>query len=116
MVGGVRLKEGSEKMHVLKNHFKLVVGIAVILLTVMAFFIFMKHGDLENAELRSWISASESRKIATVKILSGGEEDVDVIVQCISKMAAMPDAGRMKIRDAASLCAVGIALNKNKEE
>lgn len=103
-------------MQTLKNHFKFVVGVAVILIIAMTSFILLKHGDLENGELRSWISASESRKFAAVKILTGSDFDTGVMVACISKMAMIPDAGKMKIQDAASLCAVGIVLNKNEDK
>ena len=101
-------------MQTFKIHFKFVIGMGVILIAAMTFFIYLRHGNLENSDLRAWPSASESRKIAAIKILSGTDQDIDVMVGCISKMAMMPESGKMKIKDAASLCAVGVALNKNE--
>jgi hypothetical protein len=35
------------------------------------------------------------------------------MVACISKMASMSDSGKVKVRDAASLCSIGIELRGN---
>ncbi len=102
-------------MKFMKSNLKLVVGILALALSVAIFFIAMKaQNNLEQGDLNRWLSASDTRRTAAVKILSGTSENSDLVVSCISKMASMPDTGKVKVRDAASLCVVGIALRNNE--
>ena len=97
----------------MKKHIKFVIGIAVLILVALTFFMSMRKNDLENGTLRNWISASEARRIAAVKILTGSEDDTELMTACLDKMSALPDSGKMKIKDAASLCLTGIKLKEN---
>ena len=102
-------------MNFIKSHIKLIIGILALGLAVFVFFMAMKsQNNLEESDLRAWLSASDTRRAAAVEILTGSSENSDLMVACISKMASLPDALKVKIRDAASLCAVGIALRENK--
>ncbi|MCL2339271.1 MAG: hypothetical protein FWC51_04970 [Proteobacteria bacterium] len=101
-------------MNFIKTHFKLLIGIAALGLVAVVFFVSMKPQDLETGDLHAWLSASESRRAAAVEILTGSTNNVDLTVACINKMASLPDAGKVKVKDAAALCAVGIALQDNK--
>ena len=101
-------------MKFIKRNFIFVVGLAVLVLTAFIFFSGMKaQSNLEDGELRAWKSASEARRVAAVKILTGSEENNDIMVACLDKMAILPDSGTVKIRDAASLCLTGIMLKDN---
>ncbi|MGI5845916.1 MAG: hypothetical protein ACOX7D_01900 [Alphaproteobacteria bacterium] len=103
-------------MKVVKANLKLIVGILALVLAAAIFFIAMKsQSNLEEGNLRAWLSASDSRRAAAIEILTGTTENLDLMVLCVSKMASMPDSGKLKVRDAASLCSVGIALRKNNE-
>lgn len=103
------------EMNFIKTHIKLFVGILAIAMAVFVFFVSMKsQTNLEEGELRNWLSASDSRRIAAAEILTGTAENSELMVACISKMATLPEASKVKIRDAASLCAVGIALRETK--
>jgi hypothetical protein len=101
-------------MKFIKSHLKLAIGILALGLAVALFFIAMRaQSNLEEGTLQKWLSASDSRRIAAVQILSGSDENTDLLVSCISRMASMPDAVNVKVRDAASLCAVGIGLRRD---
>lgn len=101
-------------MKIIKSNLKLIVGILALVLAAAIFFIAMKaQSNLEEGNLRAWLSASDSRRIAAVEILNGSKENSDLMVSCITKMASMSDSGKVKVRDAASLCSVGIALRSD---
>jgi len=102
-------------MNFIKTHIKFIIGILALGLVAFVFFVSMRtQNNLEEGELRNWLSASDSRRAAAVEILAGTSENTDLMVACISKMATLPEASKVKVRDAASLCAVGIALRDNK--
>lgn len=102
-------------MRLIKSNIKLLIGILALALAVSVFFIAMKsQSNLEEKTLNSWLSASDTRRMAAVEILTGTSENSELMISCISKMASMPDTGKVKVRDAASLCAAGIALRNNE--
>lgn len=100
-------------MHKLKTHFKLAVGIAVIILVAVTFFFLNKSSNLENGNLRHWAASSAERRVAAVKILTGSEEHTELMAACMNKMASLPDSAEMPVRDAASLCFTGIQLKEH---
>ena len=101
-------------MNFIKAHVKLTVGILALLLVAVIFAFGMKSANLENGELKDWASSSNDRRVAAVKILTGSDENSEIMVACLNRMAALPDASKMKVKDAASLCAVGVALKGNE--
>jgi hypothetical protein len=91
-----------------------IVGIAVLLLVGITFFATMKaEGSLEDGSLSKWRGAAESRRIAAVKILTGSEQNNEIMVACLDKMALLPESGTLKIKDAAALCLTGVLLKDN---
>lgn len=102
-------------MNFFKTHLKLIIGILALGLAAAVFFVSMKANDLEEGDLRSWLAAPAARKNAAAEILTEGKiEDVGLLVACVDNIAKQPESGKMKIRDAASLCAIGIVLRENK--
>ena len=98
----------------LKNNFKLIVGIAVLVLVVCIFFMMQyKSSSLENGNLQKWTAASIEQKVSTVQILTGGASNTDLIVQCVDKMSTFNDSGEFAVRDAIKLCNMGIQLREN---
>ena len=100
-------------MNTLKKHLKLIIGIAVLILFAVVFFFIAQAKDLENGNMRHWVSASAERRVAAVKILTGDEKYTELMVQCLDKVATLSDAADMPIKDAASLCFMGIQLKDN---
>ncbi|MCL2331546.1 MAG: hypothetical protein FWC61_03315 [Proteobacteria bacterium] len=97
-------------MNYIKKHLVFAIGLAVLILVALVFFATMKAENLEDGDMRNWTGASESRRIAAVKILTGGEENTDIMVACLNKISSLPDSGKTKVKDAASLCLTGILL------
>ena len=100
-------------MRFVKDNFKLLIGVLALMLVGFVFFMTMRPGDLEEGDLRAWLSAPVSRRGAAVEILTGSQEHSEIMVLCIDTIAGMPDSGKMRVRDAAALCAAGIALRDN---
>lgn len=100
-------------MDFIKKYFKLFVGIGALLLVLVVFFFAQRSGALESGSLQDWRSASLDRRVAAAQILTGADSNIDLLVACIDKMAALPDSSEMTVRDAASLCQTGIKLKEN---
>ncbi len=100
-------------MKFIKKYMKILIGIAALILVFVVFVMTQSSENLETAALKKWPAASMERRLAAAKILTGSDENAELIVQCIDKIAAMPDSGEMAVRDAASLCYTGIQLKEN---
>lgn len=95
-----------------KKYLKLAIGAAVLILVVCVMFFVRNSGSLENTTLKSWPSTSLERRLAAVRILSGDEKNAELLVKCVDKIATLPDAGEMAVRDAVSLCNTGIQIQE----
>jgi len=100
-------------MSFVKKYLKILIGIAALILVFMIFVMTQRSENLETASLKKWPAASLERRMAAVKILTGTDQNAELIVQCVDKIAAMPESGEMAIRDAASLCYTGVQLKEN---
>lgn len=100
-------------MNFVKKYFKILIGIAALLLVFMIFVMTQRSENLEMATLKKWPAASLERRMAAAKILTGTDDNAELIVKCIDKIAALPDSGEMAIRDAASLCYTGVQLKEH---
>ena len=97
----------------LKKYLKLFVGIGVLILAVFVFVQTQKTTALESGQLKNWRSASVQRRIAAVKVLTASENNLELLVKCVDKIATLPDSGDMPVRDAVELCFVGMQLKEN---
>ncbi|MBN1324692.1 MAG: hypothetical protein JW974_00515 [Alphaproteobacteria bacterium] len=100
-------------MEAFKKHLKLFIGISALILVAVGFFFYQKSSDLENDNMRHWATASLERRAAAVKILTGNDENTDLMVQCLDKVSTLPNSADMSVRDATSLCFMGIQLKDN---
>lgn len=96
-----------------KKHLKLFIGIAALILFAVVFFFYHKASNLENNSMRNWATASEERRGAAVRILTGTDENTKLMVRCMDKVSTLPNSADMSVRDAASLCFMGIQLKDN---
>lgn len=100
-------------MKVIKKYLKFIIGIAVLLVVIVVFMLVMQTSDLENGDLKKWRAADLDARMAAAQILSASDENLELLVQCVDKMATLPDSGEMAVRDAMSLCYTGIQLKAN---
>lgn len=98
----------------IKKYFKIFIGIAALVLVFVVFTMTQQRSTtLESGTLKDWRAAALDRRMASAQILVGGEENTELIMQCIDKIAALPDSGEMAIKDAASLCYTGMQLKEH---
>ena len=97
----------------LKKYLVFFVGIGVLLMAVFIFIQTQKTTALESGQLKNWRSASIERRYAAVKVLTASEDNMDLLVKCVDKMATLSDSSDMPVRDAVELCYVGIQLKNN---
>lgn len=96
----------------MKSVLKFVLGIAVLLAVIFMFF-HSQHNNLEQDTLKHWLSASNDQRVAAVKVAVAGEGDIDLIVQCVNKIASLPDSGEMDVTTAIVLCHTGNIVKEN---
>lgn len=100
-------------MKKLKKVLLFVIGIFALLAAVYMFIGVQKTTSLESGTLKDWRSASVERRVAAVKILRASDENLDILVKCVDKMATLPDSSDMAVRDATELCFMGMQLKEN---
>ena len=100
-------------MKFVKKYLKIFIGVAVLILAIVVFFFAMRTSNLENASLRKWRAADLNRRMAAAQILSASDANLDLLVKCVDKIATLPESGDMMVRDAVTLCNMGIVMNEN---
>lgn len=101
-------------MNFVKKYFKILIGGGALLVALAVFVSFTGTKDLANGTLKDWPrSALEDRK-STMQMLVGTDNNTELLVQCVDKMATLPESGEMAIADAARLCNLGILLKENQ--
>ena len=109
--GGIHM---NQIKNFLKKNFKLIIGIAGLVLVVCIFFMTRyKSGSLENGNLQKWTESSIERKISAVQFLTESSGNTDLIVKCVDKMSTFNDSAEFAVRDAIKLCNMGIQLREN---
>ena len=104
----------SQIANFFKKNFKLIIGIAVLVLVVAIFFVAqLKSENLENGDLQKWTESSVESKVAVVQVLTEDVKNTDLIVSCVDKMSTFDDSAEFAIRDAIKLCNMGIQLREN---
>ncbi len=100
-------------MKFLKKSLIFVVGIFALLAAVYMFVGAQKTTSLETGTLKDWRAASIERKGAAIKILRASDDNMDMLIKCVDKMATLPDSSDMAVRDATELCFMGMQLKEN---
>ncbi|HBP26663.1 MAG TPA: hypothetical protein DD611_01600 [Alphaproteobacteria bacterium] len=93
---------------------KLFIGVAALLLVMVVFSCTLRKGNLETDSLKAWRGASLDRRAAAVRMLTATDDDTELMVACVDKIATLPDSGEMAVRDAVSLCYTGAQIKQNQ--
>lgn len=98
---------------------KLFIKISIVVFVVGVFIVlgfFVKPNQyFENSNMKKWILLSDAQKINTLNNILKDDSNQELLIQCIDKIATLPDSGEMQIRDAVALCYTGIKLNVETE-
>lgn len=93
---------------------KLFIGVAALLLVMVVFSCTLRKGNLETDNLKAWRAASLDRRAAAVRMLTATDDNTELMVACVDKIATLPDSGEMAVRDAVSLCYTGAQIKQNQ--
>ena len=93
---------------------KLFIGVAALLLVMVVFSCTLRKGNLKTDSLKAWRGASLDRRAAAVRMLTATDDDTELMVACVDKIATLPDSGEMAVRDAVSLCYTGAQIKQNQ--
>lgn len=99
---------------------KLIVKISIVvcvvsIFVILGFFVKPIH-TFENYHMKKWLSLSEQDRVMTVQRVIPNSDNQDLLINCITKIANLPDSNTMIIHDAAVLCYNGIKLNTKADE
>ncbi|MBE6457458.1 MAG: hypothetical protein E7011_01455 [Alphaproteobacteria bacterium] len=100
-------------MNFVKKYFKIFVGVAVLLMTMIVFFFAQRSSDLETGSIKDWRAASMDRRVAAVRIITGADKNIDVLVACVDKIATLPDSNEVMVQDAVRLCHTGMQMKES---
>lgn len=106
------------KIQKLKRVVKISVATCVLILLIVLGFFVKYNYTFENSNMKKWLSLSESQQIQTVNRIIPEFKNLDVqelLIQCITKIAMLPDSENMDIRDATSICYNGIKINSDTD-
>ncbi len=99
---------------------KYVIKITIVCVLLFAFVVLgfcVKHNyTFENSSIKKWLILSEQQRISTLKRIVPDMQNTELLIQCVTKIAELPDSGTMDIRDGAALCYNGIKLNNVSNE
>lgn len=100
-------------MKFIEKYFKLFVYVAVVIVSIVVFFLSQRGSVLESGTLKNWLAASDTARVAAVKVLTASSENADLISACVTKMAQLPDSAEFSVSDAVRLCGLAVQLKEN---
>lgn len=99
------------KLQLIKRFIKISIIVCVLFtFIVLGFFIKPSH-TFENSSMKKWSKLTRKQQIETIEHVVKDSENQDLLLNCVSKIAALPKSNEMQIRDATVLCYNGIKLN-----
>ena len=102
------------KIQIIKRCAKITIAIGVLAILVFLGFFVKYNYTFENADMTKWLKMSESQRISTLNRVVPNYENQELLIQCVTKIAQLPDSDKMDIRDAIALCYNGIKATDNK--
>jgi len=104
------------KIQTIKLFVKISIVVAVFATFIVLGFFIKPKTSFENANMKKWLGLSDEQKTDTTNRIITADVDQDLLIQCIDKIADLPDSEEMQIRDAAVLCYNGIKLAPESKE
>lgn len=106
----------KSKTRLIKRMLKIsIAGIVGLVLIVLGFFVNRTY-TFENSNMKKWLELSDEQQIKTLKRVVKKSDNDDLLIQCVTKIAELPDSEKMDIRDAVVLCYNGIKINATDEK
>lgn len=101
----------SAKIKLIKRIIKIAIA-TVVLLSLILLGFFVKHNhNFENSDVNKWLVLSEDEQKSTVsRVIPDYDDSDDLLIQCVTKIANLPDSEKMSVRDAIVICYNGIKM------
>ena len=105
----------AKKIKIIKRIVKISVATAVcVVLITLGFFV--KHNyTFENSNMLKWLELTKQQQIDTLNRVVSDYESPELLLQCVTKIAQIPDSEKMEIRDAIVICYNGIKINQDEK-
>jgi hypothetical protein len=104
------------KIQQIKLFIKISIVVCVLFIFVVLGFFVKPIRTFEKSNMKKWLTLSEQERITTVQRVVPNAENQDLLINCITKIAKLPDSNEMIIHDATVLCYNGIKLSSNQDE
>jgi hypothetical protein len=66
--------------------------------------------------MKKWQDLTQEQRVSTVQRIVQNISDQELLLQCVDKIASLPNSNEMSIKDAAIICNSGIQMNASKDE
>ena len=111
-----KIMSKKTKIQQIKLFIKASIIIAVLsVFVVLGIFVRPAH-TFENARMKKWLSLDEQQRKETIERIIKDAKDQELLIQCVTKIADLPNSNEMLIRDAVAICYNGIQMNVQKDE
>lgn len=104
------------KIQQIKLFIKISIIVCVLGIFVVLGFFVQPIKTFEKSHMKKWLTLSEQEKITTIQRIVPNAEQQDLLINCVTKIAELPDSNKMIIHDAVVLCYNGIKLNSQPDE
>ena len=104
------------KFQKLKSFIKISIVVLILAVFVILGLFIKPTRTFENAHMKKWLTLSEQERITTLQRIVPNAENQNLLMDCVSKIAELPDSNEMVIHDATVLCYNGIKLNTENDE
>ncbi len=106
----------QHKIQQIKLFIKISIIVCILGMFVVLGFFVQPIRTYEKSHMKKWLSLSDQEKITTIQRILPNAEHQDLLINCVTKIAELPDSNKMIIHDATVLCYNGIKLNSISEE
>jgi len=106
----------SKKLQHIKLFIKTLIIVCVFGIFVILGFFVKPIRTFENANMKKWLNLSEQEQLTTLQRVVHNAEDQALLIDCVTKIAELPNSQDMIIHDAIVLCYNGIKQNQISNE
>lgn len=106
----------NTKIRQIKLFIKISIVVCVLTAFVVLGFFVQPIRTFEKSHMKKWYTLSEQERITTIQRIVPNAEQQDLLINCITKIAELPDSNKMIIHDAAVICYNGIKQNFKSDE
>ena len=105
----------KKKIKIIKRVIKVSLALGVVVVLIILGFFVKHHYTFENSNMSKWPELTLQQQTETLNRVVPAHEDSELLLQCVSKIAQIPDSEKMDIRDAIVICYNGIKINQDEK-